>query len=967
MPPKPNRTPIARIPGWYTGADEYIRSLSHPASSSASDSEAENTRARRLREYGSGDGAWNTAVPLTETSGQTFGFDPKDADSRNARLGEEIRWTTVGPMPVEDFLEEFFEASALDFTEMPPSKGAFDGVVTEKTKNERDMYAPLIKALNAVESKRNKRGPRCPGFTFRDTSAHPDTSGGILGAKKPDICCYANRHLPMVDARKGDLQSRTDMGLTAAFFEIKLNESDDFFLDPPSDVADVEQASRSFVLGRFSPSNLPKAVVDLGQNTSYAVEIGMRQFRHCVYSVILSGVLARLARWDRAGLIVTKAFSLRSHPDLLCRFFWCFAKVSDTERGYDLSVEPAALHEEELFKKLIRVHITQQLPLASAEEQQQLLDRHYAPNCVTSVHIPREKDDQEISYQLLISRPLSVPLSMVGRSTRAYWAVDVDSLKVVFLKDTWRHHGDNSTREGDIIKYLLNQGVSYVPPVEFQSDVPMVKLEKDDKGAVVRTLHERPQMTWTQKYLAKPWVCGNLEHLKERVVLRTHYFLVLQYAGCPLTDCRGASELFHGARDALQALRTAYIDGEQLHRDVTPGNIILYRESDSLIATAPRTGFLVDWELSCDASDPTPIKRTRYEASMTWQFLSVSLSSPEGARIHRIQDDMESLYYVVLYCSLLYLPHALAPQRLSSLMHDMFDWRSEFGDNRRVAGGGKSADLFVGIWTRGIPWGSPAIGTWIQAIHERIKDYYDTRKESPDYVGKQWTPEAFAAFFDAFLEVPPGSELPTNDRKDYIQAHRAHFSHIAPRVAQERPNQATVSTATVTPQLYRDPPNPAGQTTSVLSNKASRFRVSSTSSGLPARGQTGAPSTVTQLPLAPLSLGSSESRMVLRSMRRAPPQTEDDDAVDLGKRKSKGVDATTSKRSRHEDAPPGSEVPSAGAHSENMEDSQSAGGKTRATEPPQGRGRGSMKRGGKRSGRASTEESQRKIRPRDLG
>ncbi|KAI0366928.1 hypothetical protein BV20DRAFT_618113 [Pilatotrama ljubarskyi] len=490
--------PIDRDNEWFTGPAEYRRSVSLARSS---DTETEDLpRNRRLREHGSGAGAWNTAVPLTETSGQTFGFDPKDADSRNARLGKEISWTTVGPMPVKDFLEEFFEASKVDFSEMPSPEGAFDLVVTEKTKSEKDMYAPMIQALNAVETEREKRGSRCPGFTFRDTSAHPDTSGGSLGAKKPDICCYANRHLSTVDAHKGDLQSRTDMGLAAAFFEVKLLDTDDIFIDPSPDDDDIDRESATFVFGRCTASTLEKAEVDLGQNTSYAAEIGLRQFRHCIYSVFLSGVLARLARWDRAGVIITEAFNLRSHPHHLCRFFWCFAKVSDTERGYDLSVEPAEFDQETTFKEIVWKHVTEQIPSASKEEKQQLLNRHYAPGCVTSICMPRTEGGYEVSYQLLISRPVSVPLSLVGRSTRAYWAVDVGRKKVVFLKDTWRRR-DRKDREGHTMMFLRQRGIPNIPPVVYHGDVPMVKLEKDDQDVVVRILHDDADTELSQRAL----------------------------------------------------------------------------------------------------------------------------------------------------------------------------------------------------------------------------------------------------------------------------------------------------------------------------------------------------------------------------------------------------------------------------------------------------------------------------------
>ncbi|KAI0350363.1 hypothetical protein OH77DRAFT_1489248 [Trametes cingulata] len=946
MPPRkrsPRKLHIERISGWRTGPTAYLRSLTEAPRSPDSDSEDTPPRTRRLRERGSGSGAWNTAVPLTETSGQTFGFDPKDADSRNARLGEEIRWTVVGPMPVEVFLEEFFQASCIDFTEMPPPEGAFNGVVTENTKNEKDMYAPLIQALNAVDCEKEKRGSRCPGFTFRNTSAHPDVSGGTLGAKKPDICCYADEHLPTVDANKGDLQSRTDMGLAASFFEVKLRDSDDLFYDPPSDDDDVDRKTWPFVLGRFTTATLPIAQVELGQNTTYAAEIGMRQFRHCVYSVFLSGVLARLARWDRAGVIVTQAFDLRRRPELLCRFFWCFSKVSHTERGYDLNVQPATWDDEKLFKRLIAQHVREQLPSASTEERIQLFTRHYARNCVTSVCMPRMEGDTEVSYKLLISRPITVPLSVVGRSTRAYWAVDVRNKKVVFLKDTWRHR-EVRIREGLAIEELRKTCPDYIPPVEYHGDVPMVKLEKDRRGTVVRTLHGRPQMTWTQKYLEEPWVCGNVPHLRERVVLRTRYFLVLRYAGCPLTDCRSTSELLHGARGAFEALRRAYVDHKLLHRDITPGNIILYR-NESLAATAPRRGYLVDWELACRVEDLADHKRTSYEASMTWQFLSHALAT--GALNHTIQDDMESLYYSVLYCSLLYLPHSLSPNALLEILNYIFDWSRPSNYGLKSGGTGKRADLTDGIYTENVPWGCPAMPQWLSTVRRATMAFVNAGR--PENYSDLWSPDAFATFWDAFLATPPGSELPLDDRQDHVQSNRGTFSKTAPHEALGRPNQATTTVSTATPGLlrHRTPAHPAGQVTSLPSATESLFWDNDLSSGM----------SVGSWAVAPIN-GVNPMALI----RQRPPGGS---SHTQGKRKTEGRPVTRSmKRVKHVDGHVDG-APDSGSRSTRTQDlaesSQSAGRKTQTT------GEASNSRGRRSTRRSATVETKKKSKRRSGG
>ncbi|KAI0366927.1 hypothetical protein BV20DRAFT_618198 [Pilatotrama ljubarskyi] len=369
---------------------------------------------------------------------------------------------------------------------------------------------------------------------------------------------------------------------------------------------------------------------------------------------------------------------------------------------------------------------------------------------------------------------------------------------------------------------------------------------------------------------------------------------------------------------------------------------------------------------------------------MTWQFLSANLG--QGALIHRIQDDMESLYYVVLYCSLLYLPHALSPARLIYIMTQMFDWRNEFDENLRVGGSGKLADVWYGFYTKSIPWGCPAVSTWMSGVRERIEDHYAQSKTMPGCMGL-WSPDAFAAFWDTFFDTPPGCDLPDDDRRDHVQYYRAMFSKITPRHATGKPNQATVSTVTLRPDPYRDPVNPAGQVTSLPPNTAPPVQVADPSSGLSAGAPTGARSMETQLSL-PISLSSAEpgtprpgpSSRSLRERTQAGSANEDVDPSDLesigdspspprpgtpqdvraGKRKARRVQSASPKKSKRANpahVPVLTSVTSVGS-SNNAEDSRPAGDRN-DTSSEAGSGRRSAARrlgNTKSSGRASSKK-----------
>ena len=54
--------------------------------------------------------------------------------------------------------------------------------------------------------------------------------------------------------------------------------------------------------------------------------------------------------------------------------------------------------------------------------------------------------------------------------------------------------------------------------------------------------------------------------------------------------------------------------------------------------------------------------------------MSNKMLGPRGTtRNHTLQDDMESLIHVVLYCALLYLPHNLSDQELAQKIWLLFE------------------------------------------------------------------------------------------------------------------------------------------------------------------------------------------------------------------------------------------------------------------------------------------------------
>ena len=327
-----------------------------------------------------------------------------------------------------------------------------------------------IKALNAVQDGHN----RCPGYTFLDTSGRPDVAHGVLGALKPDVCCYTSEHAELVS--KDGRTAPTVMGYAALFIEVKKKPELDAFNDP---IEDADLTDWKFVLDtrHLSVDDRDQTRRAFGQNVVYAAEILARQHRHALYSITLSGSIARFIRWDRAGALVTAAFDIRKYPEYLCDFLWCFSLTTDAVRGYDLTVEVAHSTERALFLAAIKAHIPGQAGVGFKNDGKAVEEAcrvHYVPGQVTAIRIPEEHSMNVRRF--LVSRPLTYPLSAFGRGSRLYWAVEITAdgrPKVVLLKDTWRVDPPPSgCTEGATLESMRAAGVAeYLPDVLYHGDV----------------------------------------------------------------------------------------------------------------------------------------------------------------------------------------------------------------------------------------------------------------------------------------------------------------------------------------------------------------------------------------------------------------------------------------------------------------------------------------------------------------
>ena len=376
---------------------------------------------------------------------------------------------------------------------------------------------------------------------------------------KPHICCYLPRHVDNVE--RAPSSSRIDLGYAELFIDVKPDPSHDFFVDPEPT---ADRGSHEFLAQSDEDAFAKHRDRAFGQHIAYAAEVFARQHRLFLFSISMSGSLARFIRWDRAGCIVSESFDIRAHPEILCEFLGRFAQTDDTGRGHDITVEPALPEEEQLFRDAIREHVRLQLA-CDGDALDKAVSEHYQPGHITAMYVMAHYHmaSEESIGRFLVSRPVASSINLTGRGTRGWWGVDPSTRQVVFLKDTWRigHYG--YVTEGEALGRMGDAGVRNIPSLVWHGDVP---------SYIPRTLHEFTrerlfvgcrsslanvhlgedmQCSLNHKYSAAPWLC-KVDGKRVSLTEHWHYRIVMGTVGYGLRHFTGTEELLHATYDVLQ-------------------------------------------------------------------------------------------------------------------------------------------------------------------------------------------------------------------------------------------------------------------------------------------------------------------------------------------------------------------------------------------------------------------------------
>ncbi|CAL1708963.1 unnamed protein product [Somion occarium] len=645
----------------------------------------------------------------------------------------------VGPVSPRHFLDRFIRLKSLkklnpetppnsevDFSEMP-SMGS-----------EKDVFEPLCDAIN--------NSGVCTGFTLVDVSS--SATKDIIQLR-PDLA--------LVPSNAEDLM---DYSIMEFFVETKLGDLADLFYDNQDTCVDDPMENMT---GENAET--------LEQMISYAAALLSRQHRLFAFSIAVCGHYARFFRWDRAGCIVSDLFNFVEEPDILLDFFWCYARLTREERGFDPTVVPASAAEAKLFSDALSRYIQESKP-RDVSYLQPKPDSTYP---ISKMQIPMTKGVRE----LIVGKPFW-DADSPDRTTSAYAAYDMVEMKIVFAKDSWRDEDEGMLLEAEIYDILKKNNVPFLPEVIAAGNV-YVKTKK--KKVYQRTLIEK---WYTSNSRSLLWCLPSVD-LRTLVHCR-----VVQELAYPLTSALSSKEAVQAIRDAIEAIKVAYHDAKIFHRDISTGNIMISKSG---------RGILNDWDhaLIVILRD-TP---QGYRVG-TWQFISVPLLR-RPKKGHEVHDDLESSFWVLLYISFHYFKHT----KLVNV--DFFNEYNEYSRN-----GSATRHAYGGLAKAGFLYGGlPGVKWTCAPLNKLLHKFGDLFYQYHFYHGRQDREEHLASFtdfqkrldqvdsvldlFDTALasdEWPENDVLPDqysrkNEKKETEERHDLKSHAVAPAAQEMNPVPVT--------------------------------------------------------------------------------------------------------------------------------------------------------------------------------
>ncbi|KAJ6458627.1 hypothetical protein C8R47DRAFT_146253 [Mycena vitilis] len=359
-----------------------------------------------------------------------------------------------------------------------------------------------------------------------------------------------------------------------------------------------------------------------GQVLTYLNAMQASQFRTHSFGAIIIGKKCRLLRLTRSSLEATTAFDY-TKTRYLPEFLWRLSHGSEAARGIDTSFE--LMHQDLAmnYRSILGIGA-----IGAPFWKVAVGDRSFfvAAPFTSSHHLP------------------------VGRGTRCFVAVESATGQKCLLKDTWRVDGYN--KEDEVYARLHKHGVRNIAKILAAQDV----------------------LDHTCGKFPDSWVVP----LKSTIREHTHFRIVLDVVGKPITNFPSTHALVRYMLDTVRAHHDAFTEAKVEHRDVSPNNIIIIDKGDESVA------YLIDWESAKYEEEKYP---RAFERTGPRQFMAARLCVANPPT-RNLADEMESFVHVLAWLAIGYAPSYMTPEQRALALNAYDDLRGAQRINMLMSGEG---------------------------------------------------------------------------------------------------------------------------------------------------------------------------------------------------------------------------------------------------------------------------------------
>ncbi|KAJ3563196.1 hypothetical protein NP233_g9094 [Leucocoprinus birnbaumii] len=378
-----------------------------------------------------------------------------------------------------------------------------------------------------------------------------------------------------------------------------------------------------------------------GQIAAILNEVLAHRSRTHTFSIYMNGSIVRFLRADRAGILVSRALNYREEPGPFIAFLEALSMFSTEKDCHHLGIDATADWSSD--------------------------------NVLNLLEIP------EFHGNLNVSK-LPQPDRLTGRAHRLVEATteEAGTGNTYRVKDGWVWIDDPASNQ--------------VPEI-----ATLQKLEADGIQLVPRFVaggytQGQWHTTQTQDYANAVWRACSASTREGGIDGYRHYRFIQTSTGKPLKEFSNAEEFVQAITDVLETLSSVKDKCNLMHGNVNDNNITINEEG---------RGVLIDWEFARRVGD---IDSGKYPlVTGTWYFMSLRLLNwSTQIQGHCVSDDAESVFWVLLYLSLNFLPNNMEGPATVKAICSAFSERTYSIGVDRDTGGLLKSNFITGALTPGI-------------------------------------------------------------------------------------------------------------------------------------------------------------------------------------------------------------------------------------------------------------------------